>query len=84
MWLRPRGPDALGQAVSACRRESGLTQQALALRLGVNRTTVIALEAGRNQSLSRAVDALSLLGYDLVVVPKGAQVTVTGPDPVGD
>ena len=80
MWLRPRGPDALGRAVSACRRENGMTQQELARRLGVNRTTVIALEAGRNQSLARAVDALNLLGYDLAVVPKAAKLTVTEPE----
>lgn len=79
MWLRPRGRDALAQAVSTCRRAAGLTQEQLAQRLGVNRTTVIDMEAGRNQALTRAADALSLLGYDLVVVPRGAHVTVTDP-----
>lgn len=79
MWLRPRGRDALAQAVSQCRRAAGLTQVQLAHRLRVNRTTVIDLEAGRNQAVARAVEALSVLGYDLIVVPRNASVTVTEP-----
>lgn len=76
MWLRPRGRDALAKAVSTCRQAAGLTQEQLAQRLGVHRTTVIDMEAGRNQALARVADALSLLGYDLVVVPRGAHFTV--------
>jgi DNA-binding XRE family transcriptional regulator len=79
MWLRPRGRDALTQALSACRKSAGLTQEQLAHRLHVNRTTVIDMEAGRNQAVARAVEALSVLGYDLVVVPRNASVTVTEP-----
>lgn len=79
MWLRPRGRDALAQAVSACRQAAGLTQEQLAYRLHVHRTTVIDMEAGRNQAVARAVEALSVLGYDLVVVPRNASVTVTEP-----
>lgn len=80
MWLRPRGRDALSQAVSACRQAAGLTQEQLAHRLHVNRTTVIDMEAGRNRAVSRAVEALSVLGYDVLVVPRNASVTVTEPD----
>jgi DNA-binding XRE family transcriptional regulator len=86
MWLRPRGQTALAQAISACRQAAGLTQAELAHRLHVNRTTVIDMEAGRNQAVARAVDALSVLGYDVIVVPRSASVTVTeegapNPDP---
>jgi DNA-binding XRE family transcriptional regulator len=79
MWLRPRGRDALAQAISTCRQAAGLTQEQLAQRLHINRTTVIDMEAGRNQALARAADALSVLGYDLLVVPRGAKVSVTEP-----
>lgn len=79
MWLRPRGHDALAQALSACRQAAGLTQAQLAHRLHVNRTTVIDMEAGRHRAVARAVEALSVLGYDLVVVPRNASVTVTEP-----
>lgn len=77
MWLRLRGQDALARAVAGCREAAGLTQEQLAHRLRINRTTVIDIEAGRNQALARAAEALSLLGYDLIVVPRGAKVTVT-------
>lgn len=77
MWLRLRGRDALAQAVLACRQAGGLTQEQLARRLHVNRTTVIDMEAGRNRALARTAEALSVLGYDLLVVPRGAKVTVT-------
>jgi DNA-binding XRE family transcriptional regulator len=77
MWLRPRGRDALAHAIVTCRQAAGLTQEQLAQRLRVNRTTVIDMEAGRNAALGRAAEALSLLGYDLLVVPRAAQVTVT-------
>jgi DNA-binding XRE family transcriptional regulator len=77
MWLRPRGRNALAQAISACRQAAGLTQAELAHRLHVNRTTVIDMEAGRSQAVARAVEALSVLGYDVIVVPRDASVTVT-------
>ena len=77
MWLRLRGSDALAQAISTCRQAAGLTQEQLGRRLQVNRTTVIDMEAGRNRALTRAAEALSVLGYDLLVVPRGAKVTVT-------
>ena len=54
MWLRPRGRDELAQAVLACWEASGLTQEQLAHRLRVNRTTVLNLEAGRNKAVARA------------------------------
>lgn len=76
MWLRTRGPDAVSDAVAACRHSAGLTQAQLAQRLRMNRTTVIDMEAGRTGALRRAAEALSMLGYDLVVVPRGAHVTV--------
>lgn len=81
MWLRPRGRDALAQAVSTCRQSAGLTQEQLARRLHVNRTTILDLEAGRSKAVARAVEALSVLGYDLVVVPRDAVVSVTEFDP---
>lgn len=76
MWLRPRGPDALAQAVSLCRQSAGLTQEQLARRLHINRTTLIDMEAGRNRALTRAAEAFSVLGYDLLVVPRSAKVSV--------
>jgi DNA-binding XRE family transcriptional regulator len=84
MWVRPRGRTALATALTVCRKAADVTQEALAARLGVNRTTVLNMEAGRNPALTRWADAMSLLGYDVVVVPRGAKVTVTEPCPVDD
>lgn len=77
MWMRTRGATALAQALSHCRQGAGLTQEQLARRLRVNRTTLLDMEAGRNKALTRAAEALTLLGYDLVIVPRSAGVTVT-------
>lgn len=84
MWLRTRGPDAVSDAVAACRKGAGLTQAQLAQRLRINRTTVIDMEAGRSGALRRAAEALSILGYDLVVVPRSARVTVVEASPDSD
>jgi transcriptional regulator with XRE-family HTH domain len=85
MWYRIRGVEGLGAALSGARRVGGLTQVQLAARLGAERTTVIAMEAGRNPALARLVRAFSLLGYDLIAVPRTAEVSVREqPAPVGD
>jgi transcriptional regulator with XRE-family HTH domain len=76
MWYRIRGAQGLGSALSAARRETGLTQDQLAGRLGADRTTLIGMEAGRNPALGRLVRAFSLLGYDLVAVPRTAEIIV--------
>jgi len=76
VWHRIRGPAGLGAALAACRQAASLTQEQLAHRLGIDRTTVIAMEAGRNPALARLVRAFALLGYDLVAVPRAAAVTV--------
>ena len=76
MWYRVRGAAGLGRALAAARRTAGLTQEQLANRLRVDRTTVLVMEAGRNPALGRLVRAFSLLGYDLVAVPRTATVRV--------
>jgi DNA-binding XRE family transcriptional regulator len=76
VWYRVRGVEGLGAALAAVRRESGVTQVELAGRIGAERTTVIGMEAGRNPALARLVRAFSLLGYDLVAVPRTATVSV--------
>jgi transcriptional regulator with XRE-family HTH domain len=71
--------------LAAVRRKSGVTQVELAGRIGAERTTVIAMEAGRNPALARLVRAFSLLGYDLVAVPRAAEVSVREhAEPAGD
>ena len=76
MWLRVKGGRNVGQALEQVRQESGLTQAELARRLDVTRTTVIDMEKGGTAGVRRIVDALSMLGYDIVIVPRGATVDV--------
>ena len=66
-----------GDALAGVRRDAGLTQAALAERLGIDRTTVLNMEAGRNPAINRFIRAFGLFGYDLIAVPRGAHVKVT-------
>ncbi len=80
MWIRVNGGRNLGEAIEQVRRETGLTQAELAERLDVTRTTVIDMEKGRPAAMRRLVDGLSILGYDLIIVPRGAHVAVADPE----
>lgn len=76
MWSRVRGAAGLGVALATARNEAGLTQAELADLIGADRTTVLNMEQGRNQVLARLVAALSVLGHELIVVPRSATVTI--------
>lgn len=78
-WRRVPDAKALGSSVAQLRRAQSLTQEELAQWLGVDRSTLVRLEAGRVTQVSRLLDALSVLGADLIVVQRGAQVTVGPP-----
>jgi hypothetical protein len=79
MWFRVRGDRHLGKTLGQVRRASGLTQAELARWLDVTRTTVIDMEKGGSAGVRRIVDAFSMLGYDVVIVPRGATVDVGEP-----
>jgi hypothetical protein len=59
-----------------------MTQAQLARYLGADRTTVVAMEAGRPPGQEPYFRAVGWLGYDLVAVPRGSTVTVTEPGSV--
>ena len=75
-WFWLRGDDGAGRALAGVRHAVGLTQAEIARRLGMDRTTVIDIEAGRNTSVNRFVGLFNRMGYDLIAVPRGARVTV--------
>jgi transcriptional regulator with XRE-family HTH domain len=85
-WFRLRGPAGAGNALEGARRARGLTQAQLAVRIGVDRTTVLTMEAGRSSVVARFLKAFDWLGYDLIAVPKDATVRVetSRADPEGD
>lgn len=75
-WFWLRGNSG-GTALAGIRRNAGLTQAELAQQLGIDRTTVLNMEAGRNPAISRFVQAFHVFGYDLIAVPRTARVTVS-------
>lgn len=75
-WFWLRGDGGAGGALAGVRHTVGLTQAEIARRLGIDRTTVIDIEAGRNAAVNRFVGLFNRMGYDLIAVPRGARVTV--------
>lgn len=71
-----RGSGGIGNALAAIRKAKGMTQDDLARALGVDRMTTARMEAGKNRTLDRITKAFSLLGYDLVAVPRGSRIDV--------
>lgn len=76
MWFRARTSVDLGSALAESRSARAMTQSELAVQLGVNRGTLITIEAGRNRAINRLVEAFAIFGYDIVLVPRSATVTV--------
>jgi transcriptional regulator with XRE-family HTH domain len=79
-WFWLRGDEGTGRALAGVRHAVGLTQAEIARRLGMDRTTVIDIEAGRNTAVNRFVGLFNRMGYDLIAVPRGARVTVEAGD----
>ena len=67
-------PDELGRAIAEARQRGGVTQAELAEWLGVSRIAIVELESGMQvRRLQRVVDALDVLGLELVVRTKRAR-----------
>lgn len=79
-WGKVRSAGELGQRIADSRQDQGLTQGELADWLGVDRTTVLRLEAGKASQIDRLFDILGILGLDLVVVPRTARLVVEPPN----
>lgn len=69
-------PSALGAAIRARRRELKLTQDDLALSIGVNRKVIGQLESGKNTvRLEIALNAARALGLNVGVEARGESGT---------
>lgn len=67
-----RTTDQLPALLRAFRKEAGLTQQEVALRLGVTQQTVSTLERNaENVGTARLIKLLNILGVDLVLRKEG-------------
>ncbi|MDD6650836.1 MAG: helix-turn-helix transcriptional regulator [Eggerthellales bacterium] len=69
--------EEVGAFLQEARRERGITQVEMAEILGFSPVTLSALETGKNVSAQKVERYLQMLGYRMVIVPKGAQVEVT-------
>jgi DNA-binding XRE family transcriptional regulator len=78
-WQRVHDARGLARALADMRRMRDMSQEELAEWLGVDRTTVVRMESGNLGVLSRFTAALAIVGAELVVVPRNAQVTVRTP-----
>jgi len=75
-WYWLRGETGAGNALAGARQNAGLTQAQLATQVGMDRTTLITMEAGRNAAVNRLLRAFNRMGYDLIAVPRTARVSV--------
>ena len=69
--------EEVGAFLQEARRDRGITQVEMAEILGFSPVTLSALETGKNVSAQKVERYLQMLGYRMVIVPKGAQVEVT-------
>ncbi|GAA4628232.1 helix-turn-helix domain-containing protein [Cellulomonas oligotrophica] len=76
-WYRTRSMRSLGVAVRDARETRGLTQDELADLISSSRPTLSRLERGASVSAETVLEALARCGYEMVVVPRGSQVTVS-------
>ncbi|HCT75774.1 MAG TPA: transcriptional regulator [Micromonosporaceae bacterium] len=77
MWYRIRGSKGIKMALSGARRQRGMTQAELAELMHIDRTTLLNMESGKNIAVTRLIEAFSLLGFDLLAVPRTAEINVT-------
>jgi HTH-type transcriptional regulator/antitoxin HipB len=79
-WFRARSAGALGTAIQRARQTAALSQDELADRAGTSRPTLSRLERGASVASSTVLDAAAACGYEFVLVPRGARVTVETAD----
>ncbi len=79
-WFRVRTLTALGEALAGARQSAGLNQTKAAELTNTSRPTISRAERGHPVSTDTVISLLAGTGYEVLVVPRGSQVTVTTPD----
>jgi HTH-type transcriptional regulator/antitoxin HipB len=77
MWTNSYTLEQTGEFLRDVRRARGIRQDEFARQLGVSHTTLSNLEKGKNTSTKTLERALQYLGLRVVIVPKGARVSVS-------
>jgi transcriptional regulator with XRE-family HTH domain len=70
MWRASNGRE-LGRALARLRQQTGLTQEAMATRVGIERTYLTRMETGlATEQLQRVFAILREVGYELAIVAR--------------
>ena len=70
MWRASNGRE-LGRALARLRQQTGLTQEAMATRVGIERTYLARMETGlTTEQLQRGFAILREVGYELAIVAR--------------
>ena len=67
---------SLRRSIADARKEAAITQQELAMKLGVTRGTIVRLEAGGAVSVVVAMQAIRAVGRDVALVPRFSKLQV--------
>ena len=78
-WYRARTKRSLGTALQSIRQRAGTNQSDLAARVGSSRPHLSRLERGTSPQVDTLMKLLDVQGYELVLVPRGSEITVTPP-----
>ena len=79
-WFRARSTAAVGAAIQSMRVSNDMSQDELADQTHSSRATISRLERGHDVALSQMIAATAALKYELILVPRGARVTVDADD----
>ena len=70
MWRASNGRE-LGRALARLRQQTGLTQEAMATRVGIERTYLTRMETGlATEQIQRVFAILREVGYELAIVAR--------------
>jgi HTH-type transcriptional regulator / antitoxin HipB len=75
-WFRGRTQRDLGAVIRELREASGENQERFAARIGSSRATVSRLERGEPIGTDTLLTALSRLGHEITVIPRGARIRI--------
>ena len=78
-WYRARTKGALGHALKTIRQRANDTQDTAAAKANSSRPHLSRIERGISPQLDTLMYYLDEYGYELVVVPRGSEVTVRPP-----
>ena len=79
LWYRARSLSGAGIALQEVRRDTHLSQDDAARRIGSSRPTLSRMERGEAVQSDVLFDLAAELGYEFVLVPRGSDLKVSPP-----